>query len=260
MKSNKLKKIIITSLAALVIAGGVAQIGFAAQTDKAPKGIVAGTEEEVEKNVVGKIVAFGENTVEILSGDIPESFKVSNENLKDFYLGETVTVKKLDENSFKLVSFKDSDFNMRYTSMGDPIGNIGGVLKEINEDSFIISQGEADMKIESGYKIEYKVGDYVSVDYTSFAHNTENKVLLDIYNEDTALNLTVKEVTREENGQMVLVALDDAGKELKINVAEYATLFFNHSDIKANDKIAVYHEGIEEGSTTVESKMIQKLQ
>ena len=260
MKSKNLKKTVMIALSALVITGGATQIGFASQSDKVATSVTSNFQENIESNIVGKIIAFDVNSVHILSGDIPEVFQVSNKNLKDFYLGETVSIKKVDESNYELSPYKNSDFNTRYTTMGDLVSNISGILTEINEDSFVINQGEVDVKIDSGYKIDATIGTYVSIDYMSFANNPENKLFLDIYNKDTCLNLTIKEITRLEDGQMVLLATDHSGREFKINVLGNSTLFFNHSDLKVNDKITVYHDDIVDNSTTIiNGKMIQKI-
>lgn len=260
MKSKNLKKVVMIALSALVIAGGATQIGFASQSNKIIPNTIVNSQENIESNVVGKIIAFEDNSVHILSGDIPEIFQVSNDNLKDFYLGETVSVQKIDENNYELSAYKNSDFSMRYTTMGDVISNTSGILTEVNEDSFVINQGDVDMKIESSYKIDAAVGTYVSVDYMSFPSNPENKLLLDVYNEGTCLNLTIKEITRMENGQMVLLAIDDTGREFNVNVLDNTILFFNHSDLKVNDEITVYHDDVVDNSTTiVNGKMIQKI-
>lgn len=258
MSSKNLKKMVITAIAALVITGSASQIGFASQSHKAVAGVTSDSKENIENSIVGKIIAFEGNSVHVLAGDIPEIFQVSNKNLTSFYLGETVSVKKIVENKYELFPYKNSDFNIRYTTMGNPISNISGILKEINEDNFIISQGNADIKIQSGYKIDFEVGSSVSVDYTSFDYNSDNKVLLDIYNENTCLNLTVKEIGRSETGQMLITATDDAGKDFNVNVVDSCILFFNHSDLKVNDKITVYHDDVINDSTTViNGKMIK---
>lgn len=260
MKSKNLKKVVMIALSALVIAGGATQIGFASQSNKIIPNTIVNSQENIESNVVGKIIAFEDNSVHILSGDIPEIFQVPNDNLKDFYLGETVSVQKIDENNYELSAYKNSDFSMRYTTMGDVISNTSGILREANEDSFVINQGDVDMKIESSYKIDAAVGTYVSVDYMSFPSNPEKKLLLDVYNENTCLNLAVKEITRLENGQMVLLAIDDTGREFNVNVLDNTILFFNHSDLKVNDEITVYHDDVVDNSTTiVNGKMIQKI-
>lgn len=209
---------------------------------------------------VGEIIDFRKDEVHVLTGDIAQSFKVDEEKMKDFYLGQTVGVKKIGENKYELVEYKDKDFSVRYTSMGQLISTVTGKVKEVNDNEFIISTKDGDMEFEAYDKLPLQKGTEVTVEYIDFEAESGEKVFLDIYNESSKINLTIKNIKRTESGTMMLSAEDEKGLKYEVYTSCNSVFNFHHSDLKENDKITVYPEVIRESyPAQVDAKMIKKM-
>lgn len=195
--------------------------------------------ENLSIKVVGKIVSFEKEGVHIMTGDVVEIFNVDKENMKEFYLGETVSIKKLDEEKFELDKYKINDFSVRYTSKGNLILRTSGKIKKIDNDSFTVSTEDGDFQFAAYDTVLLEEGTEVSVDYIEFNQKSE-RILVDIFNEDSKMELIVKKINRNEDGMMVVGAEDDKGLEYIVNLDRGTILNFNCSDLNVDDRITVY--------------------
>ncbi|MDD4088452.1 MAG: hypothetical protein PHS04_16865 [Tissierellia bacterium] len=66
----------------------------------------------------------------------------------------------------------------------------------------------------------------------------------DFYDENSKLDLKVKEISRDETGKMRIYGLADDNKEYDIAAGADTITNFAHSTLKANDHIIVYTEGV----------------
>lgn len=206
---------------------------------------------------IGQIIAFEKEGVHILTGDIAEVFKVDKEDTKDFYLGETVGVVKVDENKYKLEKYKIENFDIRHNTMGEVIFNVFGKVKKVNKEEIIITTEEENLKFELYEEVSLEQGTEVIVEYLK---REEENILIDIYNENSKINLIVKKISRAENtGIMVLDTEDKDGIKYMVYVLGETVLNFNHTDLKEEDKITVYPEVIRESyPAQIDAKMIKK--
>ena len=205
---------------------------------------------------VGEIVIFEENAVHVITGDIVEIFKVDKDNIKNFYLGETVGVKKANEDEFELEKYKADDFDARHTNMGELISTISGKVKEVNNSKFIISTEDGDLDFELYKEVLLEKGTELTVDYLK---REEGNILIDFYNESSKIHLTINNLKRAENtGIMILDTEDKDGVTYEVYVLGATILDFNHSDLKEKDKITVYPETIREiYPAQIDAKMIK---
>ncbi|PAB60302.1 hypothetical protein [Anaeromicrobium sediminis] len=202
------------------------------------------TDEMKEYYTVGEIIEFEENAVHVLTGDIAEVFKVDKHSMTDFYLGETVGVVKLGEDSYKLDRYKIKDFSIRHTNMGQIIETIEGTVKSVDKQFFEINTKDGVMKFNAYKDIYLEIGEKITVEYLEFG---DQKGLVQFYNEDSKIDLVVKGINRlDETGIMKVNTVDSNGNEYKVYVLGSTVLNFNHSDLKVEDKITVYPEVIRE--------------
>lgn len=206
---------------------------------------------------VGEIIEFEKDSVHILTGDVAEIFEVDEAEMNNFYLGETVGVIKNDDNTYQLESYKISDFSVRHTNMGDIISNISGEIKEINDNKFTLSTLDGDMEFETYNDLTLEKEIEVTVEYLE---REDGNILIDVYSEDSKINLTIKSIKRAENtGIMIIDTVDDNELEYTVYVLGRTVLNFNHSDLMENDIITVYPEVIRECyPAEIDAKMIKK--
>ncbi|WDV46445.1 hypothetical protein PV797_01815 [Clostridiaceae bacterium M8S5] len=192
---------------------------------------------------IGKIIGFKENGVDVLTGDIAMHYSVDKNELKNFYLGEYVGVVKLDDNKYKLESYKVDDFSVRYTNMGDKILTVTGEVVNIKDKELVIKVDEKEIVFIGDEQIAITIGATVTIDYLEDKGNG-NKKILQVYDESSALDFTIKSISRAKDGTMVLETEDDKGLKNKVYVM--GVLNFNHGDLKVGDKITVYPKEIRE--------------
>lgn len=212
---------------------------------------------ETDYETVGEIIAFEENGVHILTGDIAEIFNVDKDSVTSFYLGETVGVKRIDDNKFELEKYSINDFNTKYTSMGELITTTTGTVKEIYKNKLVLNTVEGDLEFELYEKFAFEEGTELTVDYLD---RDEGNVLINYYHEDSKNDLVINSISRAENtGIMILDTEDQDGVPYEVYVLGTTALNFNHSDLKENDNITIYPEVIRESyPAQIDAKMIKK--
>ncbi len=203
---------------------------------------------------IGEIVGFTNRGVMILTGDTAEEFEV--QEFEDFYLGQTVGIIE-NENVYELVEYKINNFDTRFTTMGQPILEVSGKIKDKSENSVSITaeNGDIDFKTNKAFTIEK--GAVVTVDYVE---EGEEKTILEIYDESEKQGLTVKDITRTNDGSMVILGenMDTASEMYKVYVTHETAVNFNYSDLAIADTITVYPASEADSAQITASKIIRE--
>jgi len=194
------------------------------------------TVKEIDYYTVGEIIQIEDNTVHILTGDVAEIFEVSQETLKDFYLGEIAGIVKEGEEN-KLTKYKVQDFSVRFTGMGLMIESITGEIIEATDEKLVLKTEEGEMTFTVNEKVFYELGNRVTVDYMS----REDNYLMAVYDETNKLTTEVISIERAEDGSFIL-NLGENGEVAYVANVSRAVVNFNYSDIKPGDKLDVYFD------------------
>lgn len=268
----KNQRIIIAALLAVMAFTGCAQNGGKEGNEVNSKGdnkasISVKNKENIKDgqmsidkyDMVGEIIEFREDSVDILTGDIAQNYKVDKNKLKEFYLGETVGVKRNESGNYDIESFivKDKNYDIRHTSMGLMIESKKGTVNKITDSKLTLQTKEGDMEFNLYSPIEVEKGANIIVDYTTMGGEMS---LIQYYNEASKLELTVKKIERaEKTGVMIIEAEDNENMKYVVSVDSGTVLNFSHSTLKVDDKIVVYADLIKESyPAQVGAKKIEK--
>lgn len=230
------------------------------ETPETPEPTEPTTPEEPqdEYETAGEIMAFTEEGVSILTGDIMQNFAVNAEQAKTFYLGETVGVKKMEDGTYALERL-ESDPEARYTTEGQMIITINGTVKSVDGGKFVVTTENGDLSFDAGETVELEKDAKVIVDYFEFEPDAEEKILYGYYDEASKMALTVKDISRTDDGQMMVAAEDENGGKFEVYVGADIVVNFDRSELKADDQINVYPSEIRESDPAqVDAKMILK--
>jgi len=221
------KKLIIVSLLIIAMVASIAGCGNTKTEGK-----------EKEYVVVGEIIMFEENTVQVLAGDIAERFKVDSESIKNFYIGQTVGVSKLGEEEYELEEFKQTNFEIRHTNMGEIIYSIKGIVSELKDDKLVIASGDEEVEIFLYEKLYIEEGIEITVDYLK---REDGNLFIEYFAENTKLELKVQAIKRlDETGTMRIETLNDKDLEYIVSIQGNTVVEFNYSELKEGDSITVY--------------------
>lgn len=194
-----------------------------------------------ETIITGEIMQFDDKYIHIISGDLVQVFEYDNTNEKQFYIGQTVSLVKGEKNNELQVSLID-DFSVKYTNMGMILTEIKGVVNEVSKEQIIVkSEGEM-ITIRTNKKPTVVKGNHVTAVCSDFG---DGYSLVYLLNEETKLTLSVKEITRNNDGHMILSLTDADGGEYSVGMTG-AVLELNLSEISIDDELVFYHEGIME--------------
>jgi hypothetical protein len=183
----------------------------------------------------GKIVGFEAEGVHIMSGDVIDIFKVDNEN--DFYLSQEVGVMKGEEGKLSLEDIKETGFDINHTNMGHMISEVTGKVEEVTE-KYIKVNGKKYNTYETQDIVK---GTNVTVEYLNFG---EGDNVVSVHNNDFVINITISEISRGENGAMLLSGKDKDGGEY--NFAPEGRLMFDISELEVGDTLGVYATSVME--------------
>lgn len=212
-----------------------------------------------EAVTIGKIIAFKEGSVTVLTGDIAEDFAVDDQKAKAFYLGETVSVKESGSDTYVLERFKDAEPQMRFTTEGYRIVTVNGTLKEVDVTKIVVTTDDGDLEFDTYDPVEMEKGTAVAVDYTEYEPDADEKVFLDIRDLGFKLTLTIERTERADNGMLVLSTKDADGMEYEVYVLGETELNVPRTDLKAGGEITVYPDVIRESNPAqVDAKWIEK--
>lgn len=189
-------------------------------------------------SLMGEIFRFEGENVEILSGDIMESYKLSKDIQKKFYIGETIGIYEEDGQT-KVDRLLHDDYKIIHNSMGEMIKVVMGTVESINEDNIQVKTEVGMLKIDVFAAQGAEVGDSVTLEYVE---RGENKVAVNLYRENSTMNLIINNISRGENGIMILetISNDDKKGEATVYVNNTTRVNFNLSELKKDDKIVLY--------------------
>jgi len=216
----------------------------------------AGIDILKEYETVGDILQFEDNAVHILTGDIAQIYKVTNKNAKDFYVGETVAIKKISNDSFELVKYKLENFEVRHTNMGQQILKSDGTIKELTKDSLVLTTENGDLSFTFHDDIYLEKGTDLTVEYLQMG---KRNYLVQFYDENYKLDLKITKVNRLKDGSMKLNTETSDSIKYNVTVSPSTILELNFSDLKKDENITVYPNVIKEiYPAEVEAKLIRK--
>lgn len=191
---------------------------------------------------IGEILAFQDQSVHILTGDVVQIFPVSEYDLKHYYLGQTVMVQQELEDMYSLLPYKQEDFERRYTNMGDPIIRYEGTLIAVNDNiySFDIEGQEI--------KFEYVGDDHLIIntryEFDSIAFS-DMPIITAIYKPDDKVTVTIDAIERNQEGQMILTVADSNTLVFSIELSQ-SVVNFNYQDLALGHQLDIYSSNLTE--------------
>lgn len=185
---------------------------------------------------IGDIIEFGEGEVHILTGDIAEIYQVSNDELQNFYLGQTVSVTKETENEYSLMPYLTKDFSIRHTNMGNIIERVTGEVISFTDEQVTISTSKGELTYQKSEDLIIEVGKAYDFDVVDMG---ESKYTYAAYHEDQKIILTITELNRQENGELEILGVDASDGEYIVRTYQ-AEKNFNYSDLTIGQTVAAY--------------------
>lgn len=196
-----------------------------------------------ESITIGDIIQFDGDQIHIISGDLVQVYAVNEDQLEDFYVGQTVELIKGDDKD-QLKPFIVEDFSIRSTNMGHVLTTYTGLVTEVTDGHIIIDSEGQEVKMTTYQDVEVPIGTRVSA-ITGIFGGGEEPTLISLLNEDTKLALTVTAIDRSDEGHMLVMAKDSNEGDYKVSPSTCMTEL-NFSEIILGDTLTVYHEGIME--------------
>ncbi|SHJ16214.1 hypothetical protein SAMN02745751_01887 [Dethiosulfatibacter aminovorans DSM 17477] len=211
--------------------------------------------KEGETITRGEIMQFEGEYIHIISGDIVEVFEYDQRQENDFYLGQEVSLIKGDGFNTLEPVIKD-DFKMTYNNMGMPIDTISGEVIGTEEKTLMILSNNTEVTFKTYETANIEEGTNITVFAMSL--DKDLQTVITILNEDSKLSLTVTDIQRGENGEMLLSMKDVDDGEYIVN-ASGCMLELNMSEIALGDELTVYHNGVMESwPMQVDTVMLRK--
>lgn len=211
-----------------------------------------------KKDVVGKLVGIGDDEIKVYTNGTTETYKLSGDKVKDYYLGETIMLKSNSEGKYEATSYEDYNFNDRMTDMGEKIKRSLVTVKEVGEDFITAIAENGEFMVQNPGNFNLPANTNVIFDYVETPNGNR---LVSYYDESVKIDLTIKAISRDVNGQMVIIATDENNKEYEISVAHDVLLNVRHSTLKTGDKISCYPVSIsDDNPAKINANMIIKQQ
>lgn len=190
----------------------------------------------VNYDAAGEIIKFADGQVDILSGDIVETYKVSNDMLKDFYLGQIVTLTKEGPDEYSMMALLEEDFSIRHTTMGDLIVRVSGQVIKVSEDQVTIQTDDGEKTYKKSSDMVLELNQEYEFDLI------ENMNLITAaYGENAKITAKVQSINRLEDGEMELLVLDSNDIEYILRISQ-AVKNFNMSELAVGQTIDFYAE------------------
>ncbi len=223
----KIKKGIALALAVSMM---VAIVGCSSQ-------VAEGTDEN-DYVAIGEIIGFEEGKVHVLSGDVADVYVVEDTVLENYYLGQTVSVNKLENGKLTLDEFQNKDYSVKHTNMGHIIYTIKGELSLSSDRLELTVKNELEEKtFELNEELYLNENALISVDYIIF---DDGPVFLEYYNEETKIDLTVNKVLRTDSGDMVIETTTENEIEYIVTINNATEVMFNYTELQEGTKVTVY--------------------
>lgn len=185
---------------------------------------------------IGEILAFEDQSVHILTGDVVQIFPVSEYDLKHYYLGQTVMVQQELEDMYSLLPFKQEDFERRYTNMGDQINRYEGILKSVEDNIYTFDiDGQA-------VEFEYVTEDILELNGTyefDTIQFSDMPIITHVFSDRDKFMVTIEGIDRNEEGQMILRVVDTNNLHFSVDVSQ-SILNFNYQDLAVGHQLDIY--------------------
>lgn len=206
----------------------------------------ASGESTLAHEVIGEIVEIKGNEVHILSGDMVEIFYVNEDKLKDFFLGETVKLYD-DQGDLRIQSYLVEDFSIRHNGMGALITETLGKVTKIRESA---EGALLTLEIDGESKDYNFYGDNIpkleaTYEFELVSYSPEEVTIFTYYDPESVIKMTIKGMTRADNGELILETEDLDGGLYNIGTST-PLKNFNLSELKAGDMIHVYANAVME--------------
>lgn len=207
------------------------------------------------EEVIGRLVGISKDEIKVSTNGKTNTYKISGDKVKDYYLGETVVIKG-NENNYTVSSYDKYNFDARYTEEGDLITRATGTIKDIG-DKFITATTElGELTIMNPGNFNLPLNSNVIVDYVT---TKEGNKIVSYYDESTRMDLKIKNITRDADGRMVLVVTDANNKEYDLTLNHDVVMNVAHSTLKVGDSIKVYPTSIgDENPPKIKANMVIK--
>lgn len=199
--------------------------------------------EEGQTIIIGELMQIEGNLIHIISGDIVQVFKADEDTLKNFFIGETVELIKSGK-GFEMNSYLREDFDLNFTSMGNPLISVEGTVTEVmgNDFTFETAQGEV-LQVSGADFLMISKGESLTLEYVAF-HTNEN-FATQVLRPQELYELKVLEINRLDSGLMQLSATTDLDSEevsYIVTLDMSTTLRLNLSEIQVGDVVKAYAE------------------
>lgn len=191
--------------------------------------------EDTQYEVIGKIVAFGENEVHVITGDIANSYPVSPDDLSRFYLGETVMVQKELEDMYSLLPY-EADLTQRYTTMGQAITRQKMTLIEMSDKQLVFTVDAETITFENHLTQTLTVDNSYTIDYVA---QGPAPYIVNVFDDTAAIEMTIQGLSRSDEGQLVIEAIGADGTVTSLMTYQ-ALLNCQFDDLAIDQIIRVY--------------------
>lgn len=189
----------------------------------------------------GEIMAFDGDNVHIIMGDIVQIFEVDQANINNFYLNQSVSIVKGEDNNLLKPNLQD-DFSITHTNMGMLLEQVKGSVTKVTEGVITIETLDGPMDFTTYAESYVELGSEVTL---VFADYGSEKGVIYLLNETTKLSLTVSEINRSNEGEMLLSLVDSNEGEYVVGTSG-VLLKLNLSEIRVGEQLTFYHDGIME--------------
>jgi hypothetical protein len=146
-------------------------------------------------------------------------------------------LKETSENSMTVIPYIIDDFSVRHTNMGHLIDRVEGTITEITDETITIQSGQATITARYSEGMALEVGKGYEFDLVNYSE--EDTFLINTYDLEGKLSLTIEELTRLESGELSILAKDQNEGQFLINTY-YPVKNFNLSELKTGQTIEVY--------------------
>ena len=215
----------------------------------------AGNNNNGEEEFVGKLVGITNNEIKVSSNGKTNTYKITGDKVKDYYLGETVVVKGSNDN-YSVSSYDKYNFDSRYTNEGDLITRVTGTIKDIGDKFITATTDLGELSIMNPGNFNLAVNSPVIFDYVS---TKEGNKLVSYYDESMRMDVKIKSISRDPEGKMVLVVTDANNKEYDLTLNHDVVLNVPHSTLKEGDNLKVYPTAIgDENPPKINASMVIK--
>lgn len=197
---------------------------------------------QVDYEMVGDVMTIEPGRVDLLTGDIVQTYQVDQASLDKVYLGERVGIVKTGADSLEVVAYPVEDFNIRYSNMGLAIESFRGristfeIKEEGKEVTMIVGQETKTLIYNGDMDLEGIEACQVDV--------IDQKWISAIYDEATSQEMTIESLKRTDQGAMVIGGLDSQGQSHEL-IPNHEVRNFNLSDLEVGHKLQVYGQETE---------------